>query len=121
VLSLPSWNEGTPNVVLEALAAGRRVVATSVGGIPDLLSDPLLGELTPARDPASLARALGKALTTEYDPKEIAAKAPAGSWEDSASALRAVLEGVLSSDRKAAPEASSARPSRSAGVSEARP
>ena len=40
MLVLPSHVEGTPNVVLEALARGRRVVATAVGGVPDLLTRP---------------------------------------------------------------------------------
>ena len=62
VLTLASWAEGTPNVVLEALASGRRVVATAVGGVPDLIDDALLGELVPARQPAALAAALARAL-----------------------------------------------------------
>src|ERR1019366_9938490 len=45
VFVLPSWNEGTPNVVLEALACGRRVVATRVGGTPDVLTSDALGVL----------------------------------------------------------------------------
>lgn len=89
---LPSWNEGTPNVVIEALACGRRVVATEVGGVPDLVSSPLLGELVPPRQPALLAAALGRAIDRPYDPSKVAVAARRGSWEDSAAGLMAVLE-----------------------------
>jgi glycosyltransferase involved in cell wall biosynthesis len=40
LFTLPSHHEGTPNVLLEALASGRRVVATRVGGIPDVVFAP---------------------------------------------------------------------------------
>lgn len=95
---LPSWNEGTPNVVIEALACGRRVVATTVGGTPDLVTSPLLGALVPPRDPAALAAAINAALATEYDPHAVARAAHAGSWDDSAAALHAVLEEALRRD-----------------------
>ncbi|HTE51910.1 MAG TPA: glycosyltransferase [Kofleriaceae bacterium] len=92
VVVLPSWNEGTPNVVIEALASGRRVVATDVGGIPDLVTSPLFGELVPARQPAALAAAMSRALDTPYDADAVAAAAATGSWSESAARLLAVLE-----------------------------
>lgn len=91
VFTLPSWSEGTPNVVLEALASGRRVVATNVGGIPDVVRTDELGALVPPRDPRALARALGAALDRAYDPAVIARLAPIRSWADSARELHAVL------------------------------
>jgi glycosyltransferase involved in cell wall biosynthesis len=90
LLVLPSWNEGTPNVILEALASGRRVVATRVGGIPDVITSAALGELVPPRDPEALARALASALAQPYDPAVLAAAAPGG-WDDSAARLYQVL------------------------------
>jgi len=89
---LPSWNEGTPNVVIEALACGRRVVATDVGGIPDVVSSPLLGELVAARQPEALAAAMGRVIDKAYDPARVATAARRGSWDDSAAGLMAVLE-----------------------------
>ncbi|MBX3259245.1 MAG: glycosyltransferase [Labilithrix sp.] len=91
VLVLPSWAEGTPNVVLEALASGRRVVATAVGGTPDLVTEPALGELVPPRDRAALAGALLRAARQSYDPAEVAARSVAGGWDESAARLHAVL------------------------------
>jgi glycosyltransferase involved in cell wall biosynthesis len=92
VLVLPSHAEGTPNVILEALACGRRVVATAVGGIPDLITRAELGELVPPRDPASLGPAIARALEAAYDPAGVARLGSSGSWEASAAALHAVLE-----------------------------
>ncbi len=53
-----SRNEGTPVALIEALAAGRPVVATRVGGTPDLLKGGELGRLVPAGDAEAVAQAI---------------------------------------------------------------
>ena len=58
VVALSSDNEGTPVCLIEALACGRPVVATNVGGVPDLLEEGRLGILVPPRDEAAFADAL---------------------------------------------------------------
>ena len=80
LLCLPSYSEGCPNVILEALACGRPVVATNVGGIPELL-DSRCGLLVPPKDPARLAQALSAALERSWDATAIAASF-GRSWED---------------------------------------
>jgi glycosyltransferase involved in cell wall biosynthesis len=62
VVVLPSWIEGQPLVVLEAMAESRPVVATPVGGTGELVVDGTTGLLVPPRDPAALAAALGRLL-----------------------------------------------------------
>jgi glycosyltransferase involved in cell wall biosynthesis len=62
VLALPSWTEGLPLVVLEAMARRRAVVATPVGGTPELVVDGETGLLVPPRDPHALADALRRLL-----------------------------------------------------------
>ena len=92
ILVLPSHFEGTPNVVLEALASGRGVVATAVGGVPDLITDAKLGTLVPAGDPDALGHAIADALRSPYDPDEVARLGARGGWAASATALHAVLQ-----------------------------
>jgi glycosyltransferase involved in cell wall biosynthesis len=58
VVALPSHTEGLSNVLLESMAMARPVVATAVGGNPDVLRDGATGRLVPARDPAALAAGL---------------------------------------------------------------
>ncbi len=91
LLTLPSWAEGTPNVVLEALASGRRVVATIVGGIPDLVTSPEVGVLVTPRDVGALADALTGALGVPYDPNDVARASVAGDWDHSAERLLETL------------------------------
>lgn len=57
---LPSHTEGTPRVLVEALAFGLPVVATRVGGIGDLIEEGVNGLLVPPGDPAALARAVAE-------------------------------------------------------------
>ncbi len=62
VLALSSRNEGTPVCLLEAMAAGVAVVATRVGGVPDMVRHGETGLLVPAGDPAALAAAVATLL-----------------------------------------------------------
>jgi glycosyltransferase involved in cell wall biosynthesis len=91
VFVLPSWNEGMPNVVLEALACGRRVVATRVGGTPDVVTSDTLGVLVPPKDPEALAVAIEGALSQHYDPASVSAALAVPDWTESARRLHRSL------------------------------
>jgi glycosyltransferase involved in cell wall biosynthesis len=65
VFVLPSLSEGSPNVLLEALAAGVPVVATEVGGVRELIEHETNGLLTPPADPKAMADAIERVLTDE--------------------------------------------------------
>jgi teichuronic acid biosynthesis glycosyltransferase TuaC len=66
LVTLPSWSEGHPNVLVEALACGRPVVSCPVGGVPEVV-DGASGVLVPPRDAPALAAGLEAVLTREWD------------------------------------------------------
>jgi glycosyltransferase involved in cell wall biosynthesis len=90
LLCLPSYSEGYPNVVVEALASGRPVVATDVGGIPELVND-TNGRLVAPGDAVALQRALAQVLERSWDHQAIAATW-SRSWDDVARATLAVCQ-----------------------------
>ncbi len=57
IFALPSLTEGTPNSIVEAMSQGLPVVASAVGGVPDLIT-PEVGLLVPPNDPAAVRDAL---------------------------------------------------------------
>jgi glycosyltransferase involved in cell wall biosynthesis len=65
VVVLPSRHEGFGRILIEAMAAGVPVVATSVGGIPEVCESGKTGLLVPPEDPAALAEAIVDTLTNE--------------------------------------------------------
>ena len=93
LVTLPSYMEGCPNVVLEALASGRPVVATNVGGIPEIMSDEC-GCLVPPRDPVELTRALASVLDRTWDAEAISAYRSRG-WETVAAELLEIFESLV--------------------------
>jgi len=67
---LPSLWEGMPNAVMEAMAQKIPVVATRVGGVPELLTDSAMGRLVPPKDIGALAESIRSILTQGHTQKE---------------------------------------------------
>ena len=98
LVTLPSYMEGCPNVVLEALASGRPVVASNVGGISEIMSNEC-GCLVPPRDPQSLAHALDAVLRRTWIPETIA-QGWSRSWKSAVTELSAILELTLATQKR---------------------
>ena len=90
VLALPSYAEGCPNVVIEALNCGRPVIATNVGGIPELVNEKS-GILVPPRDSQALAGAIKTAMERKWDERLISDQFRRG-WDDAAGEILTICE-----------------------------
>ena len=67
--------EGTPLALIEAMAAGRPIVATRVGGVPDLIDEGIHGRLVEPREPEALAKAVAELLRDPKQRAELGARA----------------------------------------------
>ena len=104
VAVVPSrWHENQPLAVLEGLAAGAPVIATTLGGMPELVRDGLDGLLVPPDNPAALAAGLGRLLS---DPARAARMGAAGrarvAQEFTAEVHLAALRSLYQEERPAA-------------------
>lgn len=100
VFALPSLSEGSPNALLEAMAAGVPAVATHVGGVPEIAAHEETALLVPARTPEALAAAVRSLLESPADARAMAERAVRHvlehfSPEAQTRALRRVYESVL--------------------------
>src|SRR5579862_2346370 len=75
VLAIPSLSEGSPNALLEAMAFGVPVVATEVGGIPEIVTNGETALLVPALDPLAMAAALERLISEPATAANLAAQA----------------------------------------------
>ncbi|MEZ4295110.1 MAG: glycosyltransferase family 4 protein [Polyangiaceae bacterium] len=115
VLCLPSRREGCPNVVLEALASGRPVVASRTGGVPEIL-DGRTGILVPPEDPSALASGVAAALDRAWDPDSLRASVEYLSWDAVGRRYVAMLSEVLTEEGGAPSVSPSRRPMRARRV-----
>lgn len=97
---LASSREGWPNVLLESMACGTPVVATAVGGAPEIVASDRLGLLAERSEPP-LARALDRALSEVWDHRLIAGHARARSWEAVAAGVVEVFRPILQATERA--------------------
>jgi glycosyltransferase involved in cell wall biosynthesis len=65
VVAVPSHSEGSPNVVLEAMAAGLPIAANAVGGVPEILEENVTGLMVPAHNPDAMAKVILRILSDE--------------------------------------------------------
>lgn len=84
---LPSSNEGWPLAVVEALACGTPVIASRVGGLPELMSSNAAGELLEPGDVDALAAALLNVTSRQWDPDAVAVASGARPWSEQAALL----------------------------------
>lgn len=97
LLALPTYSEGHPNVLVEALACGRPAVTTPVGGIPEVVDD-TVAILVPPRTVDPLRDALAAALDREWDASALGARF-SRDWSQVAADTLAACEEALAEAR----------------------
>ena len=94
-LVLPSLSEGYPMVALESLACGTPIIASRVGGIPEIIISPDFGTMVPSRDSEALAQAILDAVGKNWDQAKLVAYARANTWAERAQRFLKVSQTVI--------------------------
>lgn len=105
ILILPSWAEGFPNAIVEAMAAKMAVVVTTVGNVPDLITDRQQALLVPPKDKEALERAIEQLLLDPQFRVELAERGHAFardnfSVEQGVAKLTAVIDAAITEGKR---------------------
>lgn len=95
VFVIPSLSEGNPTVMFEVLGCGKPVVATRVGGIPEIINSEDYGLLCEPGDPEDLTEKILIALDKKWDQKKIRKYAEQFTWDNIAKQIVAIYGSVL--------------------------
>jgi glycosyltransferase involved in cell wall biosynthesis len=95
---LPSLREGFPTVIPEAMACGKPVIASNVGGIPEAISSDELGILVPPKDPESLSWAIIDGLNRKWDSNAILDYSKKYSWSELVKQILLVYQKALTNE-----------------------
>jgi len=95
VIILPSFSEGVPNAILESLACGVPVVATRVGGIPEIVNSDEVGILVPPADAMLLTSALTSFFEKGWNRMKIRNHAKKFSWDNNIQIFSHIIESII--------------------------
>lgn len=98
-LVLLSSSEGWPNVLLEAMACGTPVLATRVGGTPEIVTSDAVGELVSEREPIAIAEAMSRLLARKLGRLAIRAYAERFSWDVTTDGQLELFSDILTARR----------------------
>ncbi|MCP4367659.1 MAG: glycosyltransferase family 4 protein [Deltaproteobacteria bacterium] len=98
IFVLPTYNEGLPNVILEAMACGLPVIAARVGGIPEVVTENT-GILISPKSSEILAKGINDMLTRKWDRNVIRKHIEKFTWERNANKIVQIYENVLNDYR----------------------
>lgn len=90
-LVLPSYHEGVPNVLLEAMACGKPIIATNVGGIPEIIDEKYCGILIPKHNKQAVSDAITNIMGIPWDHEKIKSHSQNFSWHKNKEQLLSFL------------------------------